>query len=166
MSESTTPGAKTEFDPERYLIVVQGGKKYLPVAARIIWFRHENPDWGIVTTPIEINLTPEGNRRPYAIFQAQIFNAEGRLMATGTKMEDAQGFPDFLEKAETSSVGRALALCGFGTQFCESEMDEGRRVADSPQRQQGVYTQQSRSNAPPPRQVSQGGYGNAPAGQR
>lgn len=105
------------FDPKRHVIKVQGNREYLPVSARLVWFRSEHPDWGIVTNAVEINLTPENGRRPYAIFQAQIFNAEGRLMATATKMEDERGFPDFLEKAETGSVGRALAMCGYGTQF-------------------------------------------------
>jgi hypothetical protein len=118
------------FDFKRYVIKVQGNREYLPVSARLIWFRSDHPDWGIVTTPIEINLHPETNRPPYAIFQAQIFNAEGRLMATATKMEDQRGFTDFIEKAETGSVGRALALCGYGTQFAP-ELEEGNRHADS-----------------------------------
>ncbi|GAB4462250.1 MAG: hypothetical protein OHK0029_28770 [Armatimonadaceae bacterium] len=126
------------FDFKKHVIRVQGNREYLPVSARLIWFRSEHPDWGIVTTPVEINLTPEGNRSPYAIFQAQIFNAEGRLMATATKMEDARGFSDFIEKAETGSVGRALALCGYGTQFAP-ELEEGSRLSDSPQPQGGRY---------------------------
>ncbi len=36
-----------------------------------------------------------------------------------------------LEKSETGAIGRALALCGFGTQFTP-ELDEGERLADSP----------------------------------
>lgn len=107
------------LDLRRYLIPVQGGRAYLPVQARVLWFRRDHPDWGIVTTAVEINLMPDGNSPPYAVFQSQIFNAEGRLMATGTKMEDARGFGDFVEKAETGSVGRALALCGYGTLFAQ-----------------------------------------------
>lgn len=119
------------FDFKRHVIKVQGGREYLPVSARLVWFRNDHPDWGIVTTAVEINLTPENNKPAYAIFQAQIFNEDGRLMATGTKMEDARGFGDFLEKAETGSVGRALAMCGYGTQFAP-ELEEGHRLADSP----------------------------------
>lgn len=119
------------FDVRRHLISLKG-KDYLPVAARLIWLREEHPDWGIVTTALEINLAPEGNRSPYAIFQAQIFNAEGRLMATGTKMEDARGFPDHVEKAETGSVGRALAMCGYGTQFAP-ELHDGMKGEESHQ---------------------------------
>jgi hypothetical protein len=114
------------FDPKRHVIKVQGNREYLPVSARLIWFRQEHPDWGIVTEPIEINL-----EKQYAIFMARIFNAEGKLMATATKMENIRGFGDYIEKAETGSVGRALALCGYGTQFAP-ELEEGGRMADSP----------------------------------
>jgi ribosomal protein S27AE len=36
-----------------------------------------------------------------------------------------------MEKAETGSVGRALSLCGYGTQFA-SELEEGQRIVDAP----------------------------------
>jgi len=117
------------FDFKRHLIKVQGGRSYLPVSARIVWFRQEHPDWGIHTEPIEIN-----HEKQYAVFRAIIYNAEGKLMSMGTKKEDVKGFGDYMEKAETGAVGRALALCGFGTQF-SPELDEaaGGRFADSPQ---------------------------------
>jgi hypothetical protein len=118
------------FDPKRHTMKVQG-RDYLPVSARLIWFRMDHPDWGIVTHAVEINLTPENNRPPYAIFTATIFNAEGKIMATATKMEDLRGFGDFLEKSETGAVGRALAYCGYGTQFAP-ELEEGNRFADAP----------------------------------
>lgn len=114
------------FDPSRHTIRVQGGREYLPVAARLVWFREEHPDWGIVTDPMQIDQEEQ-----YAIFRASIFNEAGRLIATATKREDVRGFPDYLEKAETGSIGRALALCGYGTQFA-AELDEGERLADAP----------------------------------
>lgn len=113
------------FDPKRHIMKLKG-KDYLPVAARLVWFRDEHPDWGIVTTPVEINM-----EKQYAIFSASIFNGEGKLMATATKMENVGGFGDFIEKAETGSVGRALAYCGYGTQFAP-ELEEGSRFADAP----------------------------------
>jgi hypothetical protein len=114
------------FDVKKYLIKVQGGKEYLPVAARLVWFRQEHPDWGIETRPIHIDLD-----KGYAVFEAAVYNAEGRLMAKGTKMESSRGFCDYIEKAETGAIGRALAVCGFGTQFAP-ELDEGERIVDSP----------------------------------
>ena len=114
------------FDAKKHLIKVQGGKEYLPVAPRLVWFRQEHPDWGIETRPVEIDI-----EKGYAIFEAFVYNAEGKLMAKGTKMETSRGFADFVEKAETGSIGRALAVCGFGTQFAP-ELDEGERIVDSP----------------------------------
>lgn len=112
------------FDPSRHMMNLKG-KDYLPVAARIAWFREDHPDWGIVTEPHEIGDS-------FAIFRASIFNDEGRLIATATKREDRAGFPDFWEKAETGSVGRALAMCGYGTLQAQ-EFDETPRIVDSPQ---------------------------------
>ncbi len=117
------------FDFKRHLIKVQGGRTYLPVSARIVWFRQEHPDWSIETEAVEIN-----HEKQFAVFRARICDGDGKLMATGTKKEDVKGFGDFIEKAETGSVGRALALCGFGTQF-SPDLDESTagRFADSPQ---------------------------------
>lgn len=137
MSEETT---KKPFDPTPHLIRVQGNRPYLPVAARIQWFREEKPDWGIETEALNIDgfryaadgsvhrVGPDGQ---YAIFRAKVYNADGMLMATGTKREDVRGFPDYTEKSESGSIGRALALCGFGTQFCP-DLEESERLADSP----------------------------------
>ncbi len=100
------------------------GKDYLQVAHRLVWFREEHPAWSIETEPLTIQ--PD-----YAIFTARVKDETGRVIATGTKHETKQGFFDFIEKAETGSIGRALALCGFGTQFAP-ELDEGERIVDSP----------------------------------
>src|SRR5690606_22880776 len=67
-----------------------------------------------------------------ALAKAVIRDATGRIVATSHKAETVNGFPDFLEKAETGAVGRALALIGYGTQFCADELDEGARIVDSP----------------------------------
>lgn len=102
------------------------GKPYLQVAHRLVWFREVNPDWTIETEAVEINT-----EKMYAIFRAKIADPSGRVIATATKAESIKGFSDYLEKAETGAIGRALALCGYGTQF-EPELDEGVRLADAP----------------------------------
>jgi hypothetical protein len=122
---------KEGFDPRQYLIKLQGGRDYLPVAARLQWLRHQHPDWGIKTRPIEINI-----ERDYAIYFAEVSNETGRLISTGTKMETKSGFVDYLEKAETGAIGRALAVAGFGTQFTD-DLEEGDRIVDSPRRGPG-----------------------------
>lgn len=117
------------FDVKKHLIKVQGGRMYLPVSARLVWFRQEHPDWGIETRVVALDL-----EKQYAVFEAFVYNETGKLMAKGTKMEDVRGFPDYMEKAETGAIGRALAVCGFGTQFAP-DLDEitAGRVVDSPQ---------------------------------
>lgn len=100
------------------------GKDYLQVAHRVVWFREERPLWSITTEMI--NHTERGS-----IFKASVLDEAGRVIAQATKQEDTAGFKDHLEKAETGAIGRALALCGFGTQFTP-ELDEGERLADSP----------------------------------
>ena len=119
------------FNPNDHLIALKG-KPYLEVKWRLVWFRNENPDWGIQTTPVKIDLDVK-----YAIFKATITDQHGRIIAEGTKMEDIKGFPDYVEKAETGSIGRALGICGYGTQFAP-EFDEivpgaeNPRMVDSP----------------------------------
>lgn len=146
------------FDFQKSLIKVQGNKTYLPVAARVVWFREQCPDWGIDTEIVEYN-----HEKQYAVFRARIYNNEGKLIATGTKKEDVRGFPDYGEKAETGSIGRALALCGFGTQF-SPDLDEGTdRLIDSPQLSKESKTSKAtRKKNPEPETVVDGYWGDHP----
>lgn len=100
------------------------GKPYLQVAHRLVWFRKDHPDWSIKTRIYQ--LADKG-----VIMKATILNAEGKIIAQAHKKETMEGFADYIEKAETGSIGRALAMCGYGTQF-EPEFDEGERLADAP----------------------------------
>ena len=115
------------------------GKPYLQVAHRIAWFREEHPEWSIKTTAIHLD-------DKYAIFRADIVmpgkknmdefgtieNFCDAIIAQAHKREDRAHFADYMEKAETGSIGRALALVGYGTQFTAHEFDEGSRLADAP----------------------------------
>jgi hypothetical protein len=49
------------------------------------------------------------------VMKAVIKNAGGKIIAMARKRETEIGFPDYIEKAETGAIGRALALCGYGT---------------------------------------------------
>jgi hypothetical protein len=100
------------------------GKDYLQVAHRLVWMREVMPKASIETSFIILEES-------HAICRAIIKDESGQLLATATKREDQKHFPDFMEKAETGAIGRALALCGFGTQFAP-ELDEGERVVDGP----------------------------------
>jgi len=111
------------FKPEEHMIDLKG-KKYLQVMWRLVWFREEHPDWSISTELISSNETA-------ALFKATIIDDTGSVLATAHGSETTRDFRDFIEKAETKAIGRALAILGYGTQFAP-EMDEGERIVDSP----------------------------------
>lgn len=112
------------FKPEEHLIKLKG-KDYLQVMWRICWMRDEHPSWQVSTEMIHF----QDNQ---AIFHATINDENGMLIAEGTGSETQKDFGDFIEKAETKAIGRALAYAGYGTQFTADELDEGNRLADSP----------------------------------
>ena len=115
------------FNAEQHLTSIKG-KQYLEVKWRLVWFREDYPadsGWGILTEPETV--TDDAAR-----YRASIVDPDGRTVATATKTETKAGFGDFVEKAETGAIGRALALLGYGTQFCADELAEGTRIVDSP----------------------------------
>lgn len=120
------------FDPRQSLMSLKG-RDYLPVAARLQWLNADAQRFTIRTEFLRLEET-------YAIAQATVTlldDAGSPLRsACGTKREDKQHFPDFLEKAETGAVGRALGMLGYGTQFApefdETEAKPEPRVVDSP----------------------------------
>ncbi len=117
------------------------GKEYLEIKYRIVWFREEHPTWGI-----ETEILAQDNVGCLA--RAVIKDDASRVIATSHKSETKNDFPDFIEKSETSAIGRALALIGFGTQFCADELDEGERLADSPAVPKGKPNLQAVSASP------------------
>jgi len=105
------------------------GKDYLIVPHRLVWFREEHPDW-----QIQVEIVDKTDK--YVTARATISNAQGFVLQQGHKTEHAAHFPDYLEKAETGAVGRALAMLGYGTAFAQ-ELEEGQttsgpRIADAP----------------------------------
>lgn len=101
------------------------GKDYLGVQERVRWFREEHPSWTIKTAIVQ-------HDENFALSKAEILDETGRLIASGHKTETLKGFGDYVEKSETGAIGRALALCGYGTQFT-TDFDEGtERIVDSP----------------------------------
>lgn len=111
------------FNPNEHLMDLKG-KKYLQVMWRLVWFREVTQGWNI-DTKLE-QLTDN-----HAVFSAKIYDENGVQKSSGYGSESVKDFRDFIEKAETKAVGRALAMLGFGTQF-SPEMDEGERIVDSP----------------------------------
>lgn len=105
------------------------GKDYLLVAHRLQWFNETETNFRIETDFLLVN---EDQTVARAI--VTVFDKEGKEIkrASATKRETKKDFSDHTEKAETSAVGRALAMLGYGTQFAISDLDEGDRIVDSP----------------------------------
>jgi hypothetical protein len=128
------------FDPNKYMLKLPKTKKivgdngmvrwektetdYLPVAARIAWFRQDHQYWSIITRVEKWGVKA-------VVMKAIIKDVTGQVIATARKKETEIGFPDFIEKAETGAIGRALAMCGYGT-LQAPEFDEQDRLADAP----------------------------------
>lgn len=118
------------FDPSRYLRKM-GQSDYLDVKWRLVWLRQKDPDARIDTVLVE-------HAGDSAVFRARVVMTTG-AEATGWGSETMSDFRDYLEKAETKALGRALAALGFGTQFTpdyDLEQEPGlsgrERIADSP----------------------------------
>ena len=144
-SHPVTDGSSREvhhsiFDPMKYMLKLPKTKKvslgngqvrfektetdYLPVAARIAWFRKDHPYWSIIT-----KVEKWGDKA--VIMKAIIKDMGGDIIATARKKETEAHFLDYIEKAETEAIGRALAMCGYGT-LQAPELDEQDRLADAP----------------------------------
>lgn len=151
-NNNQTEQSKTAFNPREHLIQLksrEGSKDYLPVNWRLVWFREQCPQGVIETEEVVVDLDREveeeafawnaekrhsekivKHARGYARFRAIVTDGKGGR-ATGTKSENAASFPDYIEKAETGAIGRALAALGYGTQFAP-DLDEAHRIVDSP----------------------------------
>jgi len=125
------------FNPREHLIDLKG-KEYLQVMWRLVWFREDKPLWSI-DTKLE-QLTEN-----HAVFSAKIYDENGVQKSAGYGSESIKDFRDFIEKAETKAVGRALAMLGYGTQFAP-ELDEEDRIVDSPVQQKKT---QKKATVPP-----------------
>jgi hypothetical protein len=141
------------FNPNDHLMQIKnrnGSADYLPVAWRLVWFRSLCPEGEISTEMIHLDLDRETEEEAYqwnndtkrsekitkrapgfVIFRAVVTDGKGGK-ATATKSEKAASFGDYVEKAETGAVGRALAMLGYGTQFTGDELDEQHRIVDAP----------------------------------
>lgn len=120
-SVAETPLRRMPEDVRKHLIRLREGQHYLPVAARVLWFRDEHPDWSLTT-----EIAEGGYEAGWATVKATVRNAEGRIISTGMKTESKQDFPaGWVEKAETGAIGRALAMAGYGTQFAPELDDTG-----------------------------------------
>ena len=87
------------------------GKDYAEVNQRVKAFRMVYPE-GCIETEMVSNVDD------VCVFRAYIRNSEGKLIGTGTAYEKENfsfiNKTSYIENCETSAVGRALGMCGFG----------------------------------------------------
>ena len=108
----------SSFDPTPHLRQLRGrggNGEYLDVKWSLVWLRREHPDARIVTEHVQIDST-------LAIFKATVSLPTGGI-ATGYGSETTADFRDYIEKAETKAIGRALRALGFGAPNSEGEED-------------------------------------------
>ena len=150
----------TVAELRHHLIQIESGygenkKKsdYLPMQGRILWFHGEVSRYKIETELVSLDFNAVFTKEKWtkengkatkitvsdtgvAVFKATvtIYHEETgaiQIQTPGHKMETKIDFPDYLEKAETGAIGRALALAGYGTKFA-IELREDDRLVDSP----------------------------------
>lgn len=149
------------FDASKYITKVSG-KDYLEVKWRLVWFRDEHPNGSVATELLE------HEQGKYAVMKATVsywLDVDGKRQyvasASGHGTEERSDFGDYLEKAETKALGRALAALGYGTQFCD-DLDfgsTGQRVVDSPVQRPAAHPATSSAD-PAPAQPARPNQGN------
>src|SRR6266568_1210988 len=153
------------FNPNDHIMQIpnKGGKSdYLPVQWRLVWFRELCPQGTIESELVLLELDRETEEEAYvwnsetrrsekvikranglAVFKAVVTDGKGGK-AEAYKSEKAASFGDFIEKANTGAVGRALAMLGYGTQFAEMELSEEERIVDAPVERKPAKSYQER----------------------
>ena len=87
------------------------GKEYAEVNQRIKAFRSICPGGSIITEMLS-------NDNGVCVFKAVVSDENGMILGTGTAYEKESSSyinkTSYIENCETSAVGRALGMCGFG----------------------------------------------------
>jgi pyruvate/2-oxoglutarate dehydrogenase complex dihydrolipoamide acyltransferase (E2) component len=133
------------FDPNEHLLNLKG-KPYLPVMWRLVWLREDAPESRIVTEMI----SRTGDE---AVFKCEVTRIQDGAVtgsATGWGTETRGDFGDFTEKAETKSIGRALAALGYGAEHDEGFDSSGpaQFAPQRPQNRQQASAPNRPANAP------------------
>lgn len=97
------------------------GKDYAEVNQRIKAFRMVYPQGSIPTEIVSID-------NGVVIMKASVFTDDGKLLATGTAYEKEDSTfinkTSYIENCETSAIGRALGIAGFGIDVSVASAEE------------------------------------------
>jgi hypothetical protein len=107
-------------------------KEYAEVNQRVKAFRMVYPKGRIITEMTRVDET-------YVIFEARVYDEYGSILSTG-HAEEKRNSSDInrtsaVENCETSAVGRALGLCGFGIDTAIASYEE---VTNANLKQEGL----------------------------
>jgi hypothetical protein len=111
------------------------GKAYAEVNQRIKAFRMVYPNGSIATELLS-------NENGVCVFKASVFDNETLLLGTGHAYEkESSSFinkTSYIENCETSAVGRALAMAGFGIDTSISSAEEVGNAINNQQSKEDV----------------------------
>lgn len=97
------------------------GKDYAEVPQRIKAFRKVCPHGAIITEMLS-------NENGVCVFRATIYDENHDIIGTGTAFENEKSSfinkTSYIENCETSAVGRALGMCGFGIDTSVASYEE------------------------------------------
>ena len=97
------------------------GKDYAEVNQRIKAFRMVHPSG-------DINTELVSNENGICIFRADVYDANNNHLGSGTAYEKENSTfinkTSYIENCETSAVGRALGMCGFGIDTSVASAEE------------------------------------------
>ncbi len=119
------------FNPEEKMIKMKSSSpNYLEVKWRLVMLRELYPEAQVITN---VMWHDEEKRNCYvaatiSLPPAKVHPETGHVIipgaiGTGHKMECYSDFRDYVEKAETGAIGRALGAVGVGLQYSEVEFD-------------------------------------------
>lgn len=168
LDEPTMPGA--QFNPadiQKYLTQLSG-KPYLEVMWRLFWLEQSVTRYEITSKTEFINPDAAAFTVTVSIWdEKDVRDPAAKPIRTGTGVgsETKSDFRDFIEKAQTKALGRALAQVGFGTQFAtelggELDAPSNPRPVDAPVGGNGGGYQFNQQNVGPAMQArpQQGGW--------
>ena len=97
------------------------GKQYIEVNERLKYFRENFKDWSLESDIVSLD-------NGVCVIKAIIKNPEGIIKATGYAYEqEGSTFinkTSYIENCETSAVGRAVGMCGFGIDTSVASYEE------------------------------------------
>jgi hypothetical protein len=121
------------------------GKDYVEVNQRIKAFRSICPGGSITTEMLS-------NENGVCVFRATVCDENMQILGTGTAYErETSSFinkTSYIENCETSAVGRALGMCGFGIDTSIASAEEVQNAIKNQNQQETKKPEQTKKLTP------------------